>query len=241
MVYLAPCDYFPYNRFLSKLEEKENMKNRGLYYLLAFAALMLIVGLACSSASTSTAEPTSVPATQAPAADSGSTGSNGSNANASGTSLSSSGSSALVTFTDKNNYYAIDVPGDWKHETSSGDNYYIDTFTSPDSAAVVENIAYDDGTPFNGSDNGKFALQILNQNYSKTGKEGDIHVTDDSIQKDGSERLTWSSKAGAYSGVSYFEIRNKTTFLMFTIDWGNDKKADYFDTLSSVVTSYRAP
>ena len=197
------------------------MKNRGLYYLLAFAALMLIVGLACSAASAPTAEPTSVPETQAPATE--------------------TGSSALVTFTDKNNYYAIDVPGDWKHETSSGDHYYIDTFTSPDSAAVVENIAYDDGKPFNGSTNGKFALQILNKNYSKTGKEGDIHVTDDSIQKDGSERLTWTSSAGAYSGVSYFEIRNNTTFLMFTIDWGDDKKADYFDTLSAVVASYRAP
>ena len=60
---------------------------------------------------------------------------------------------------------------------------------------MVENIAYDDGTAFNGSENGKFALQIPNQNYSSTGKEGDIKVTDDSIQKDGSERLTWTSKS----------------------------------------------
>ncbi len=168
------------------------MKNRGLYYLLAFPALMLIVGLACGTPSTPTAEPTSIPPTQAPATDASNT--------------VSTGSSDLVTFTDKNDYYAIDVPGDWKHETSSGDNYYIDTFTSPDNAAVVENIAYNDGTPFSGGDNGKFALQILNQNYSSTGKEGDIRVTEDSIQKDGSERLTWTSKAGGYSGVSYFEI-----------------------------------
>ena len=203
------------------------MKNKGFYYLLAFAAVILVVGVACASmSSTPTAEPTSVPATQASATDSGS---------------STSTSSDLVTFTDKNNFYAIDLPGDWKHETSSGDHYYIDTFKSPDGAAVVENIAYNDGTPFNGSDNGKFALQILNQNYSSTGKEGDIHVTDDSIQKDGSERLTWSSSAGGYSGVSYFEIRNKTTFLMFTIDWGNDKKDQYIDTLDNVVTSYRTP
>jgi hypothetical protein len=193
---------------------------------MAFAAMILLVGLACASP-TPTAEPTSVPPTEAPAVDTGNT--------------SNTGSSDLVTFTDKNNYYAIELPGDWKHETSSGDHYYIDTFTSPDGGAVVENIAYNDGTPFTGSDNGKFALQILNQNYSSTGKEGDIHVTDDSIQKDGSERLTWSSTGGAYSGISYFEVREKYTFLMFTINWGNNLKDQYIDTLNSVVSSYRVP
>ena len=204
------------------------MKNRGMHYLLGFFSLLVATGLACSAATsptpTSVPAPTTVPATEAPSSSGGST---------------DTATSALVTFTDKNSYYAIDVPGDWKHETSSGSKYYIDTFTSPDQAAVVENIAYDDGTPFVSSDNGRFALQILNENYSSTGKEGDIKVTDDSIQKDGSERLTWTSKAGGYSGLSYFEIRNKTTFLMFTIDWGNDKKDQYIDTLNSVVSSYR--
>jgi opacity protein-like surface antigen len=125
--------------------------------------------------------------------------------------------------------------------TSSGDHYYIDTFTSPDQGAVVESIAYDDGTPFSGRDNGRFALQILNQQYSKTGSEGDIRVTEEKQQADGSDRLTWYSKAGGYSGISFFEIRNQTTFLMFTVDWGNDYKDQYLDTLNTVISSYRLP
>ncbi len=209
------------------------MKNRSFLYLIAFAAFILAVGLACAALSpTPTAEPVSNPPTQAvqpPTSES-----------PSATTSPGTGSD-LVTFTDQNNYYQIDLPGDWKHTESSGDHYYIDTFTSGDGKAVVENIAYDDGTAFNGSENGKFALQILNQNYSSTGKQGDIKVTDDSIQKDGSERLTWTSKSGGYSGLSYFEIRNKTTFLMFTIDWGNDSESQYIDTLNKVVSSYRLP
>ena len=133
------------------------MKNRSFLYLIAFAAFILAVGLACAALSpTPTAEPVSNPPTQAvqpPTSES-----------PSATTSPGTGSD-LVTFTDQNNYYQIDLPGDWKHTESSGDHYYIDTFTSGDGKAVVENIAYDDGTAFNGSENGKFALQILNQNY----------------------------------------------------------------------------
>jgi hypothetical protein len=210
------------------------MKNRSLMYLIGLAGMILIIGLACSALSP---KPTSEPVSNPPTEPSVST----SPSNNSGGTDISNGDSQLITFTDKNKYYQIDLPGDWKHTESSGSHYYIDTFKSADDKAVVENIAYDDGTAFNGSENGKFALQILNQNYSSTGATGDIRVTDDSIQNDGSERLTWTSKGGGYSGLSYFEIRNKTTFLMFTIDWGNYSESTYIDTLNKVVSSYRLP
>jgi len=211
------------------------MKNRSFYYLIGLGAMILAVGLACAAlSSTPTTEPVSNhPPTQA----SVSTSTSSDNGN---TSVPSS-SGELTTFTDKNKYYQIDLPSDWKQTESTGTHYYIDTFKSPDGKALVENIAYDDGTPFTGTQNGRFALQILNQNYSSTGKEGDIKVTDDSQQKDGSDRLTWTSKGGGYSGVSYFEIRNKTTFLMFTIDWADDSQSAYIDTLDKVVSSYRQP
>ncbi len=214
------------------------MKNRSLIYLSAFGAFVLAVGLACAALSpTSTAVPANtvspgnVSPSQAPAATSAG-------------STTGNGGSTLTTFTDQNNYYAIDVPGDWKYsqvKDKTNNYYYIDQFKAPDGNAIVENIAYDDGTAFNGSDNGKFALYLLNTFYSNTGKEGDIKVSNDSIQPDKSERLTWTSKGGGYSGISYFELRSKTTFLMFTIEWTNDQQSTYMDTLNNVVSSYRSP
>ncbi len=156
----------------------------------------------------------------------------------------SNSSGGLKTFTDKNNFYSIDVPSDWTYQQTVDNDknyYYIDTFTSPDGGAVIENIVYNDGTPFTGGQNGQFALYLLNTFYSKTGREGDIKVTDDKIMKDGSERLTWNSKEGKYSGISFFEIRNKNNFLMFTVNWGNAVKDQYFDTLNTVIQSYRTP
>lgn len=160
-------------------------------------------------------------------------------------STSNDSTGGYVTFTDQNNLYSIEVPADWDYgQTVDTENnyYYIDTFKSPDGGAVIENIVYDDGTAFTGSQKAKFSLYLLNTFYSSTGKEGDIRVSDDSIMKDGSERLTWTSKGGGYSGISFLEIRsNGTTFLFFTVDWGNDVQDTYVDVLNYVIESYTIP
>ncbi len=216
------------------------MKNKSLLYVSAFVAFIMLTGLACSALSpTPTAVP--IPPTNPPPVKNPPTNAPSTQAPPSGNNGNSSG--GLVTFTDQNKLYAIQVPGDWKHKSDSGQYYYSDQFKSPDGNALIENIAYNDGTPFTGSQNGQFALQLLNQFYSNTGKTGDIHVTDDSIQQDGSERLVWYSKGGGYSGESFFEIRgsDSTTFLMFTVEWADSAKDQYYDTLSNVVASYTVP
>lgn len=211
---------------------------------LALLVFIISVGCLCTGLTSGTPteapvqppvqEPTKVPPTEAPVQQP---------TEAPATEAPVSNSGGWTTFTDQNNFYAIDVPGDWTYsnDVSEDNTVYIDTFTSPDGGAVIENIVYNDGTPFTGSQNGQFALLILNRFYSKTGKEGDIRVSSDQIMKDGSERLIWTSKEGKYSGYSYFEIRDRNNFLMFTVNWGDAVKDQYFDTLMSVVDSYRLP
>ena len=150
----------------------------------------------------------------------------------------------LVTFTDQNDHYAIDVPSDWAYSQtvdSEKNYYYIDTFTSPDQMALVENIVYDDGKPFTGNDKSKFSLYLLNTFYSKTGKEGDIRVSDYRMMQDGSERMVWTSKAGGYSGITFLETRSSTTFLLFTVKWVNSAEDQYKSILDDVIASYRVP
>lgn len=209
------------------------MNRKSLFYLSAFITCIMLASLACSALSST---PTAVPVTNPPAT-------NPPANNVPSTQAPQQSGSSLITFKDQNNFYTIQVPGDWVKKSDSGTHYYIDEFKSPDSNALVENIAYDDGTPFTGSQNGQFALQLLNQFYSSTGQTGDIHVTLDKIENDGSEHLVWYSTAGGYSGESFFEIRgsNSTTFLMFTIEWVNSAKSQYYDTLANVVSSYATP
>jgi hypothetical protein len=60
------------------------------------------------------------------------------------------------------------------------------------------------------------------------------------VQPDGSERLTWNSPSGNYSGISFLESRG-TTFLMFSVLWDNPYEADYFDTLDYIISTYTTP
>ena len=156
---------------------------------------------------------------------------------------SNGNSSDIVTFTDENNFLAFDVPGDWSYEQLTYDNAYIDRITAPDGSAIIDSLVYNDGAAFTGRDNGRFALQLLHEFYSNTGKEGDISISADEIMNDGSEKLTWKSKGGGYSGASFFELRgnDRMTFLMFTLYYSNDADQVILDVLDNAISTYAIP
>ena len=215
------------------------MKSKGLKVLLLLAGLLLAASLACSGGGGGGDTPPQVTPIQP---NQGGPSNSGNEQPTSAPQPPSNNSGGLITFTDENNLYQIQVPSDWVYKQVTGDNYYIDQFKSPDGQALIENIVYDDGTTFNGGQKGTFALQLLYRFYSATGENKDITITGDQLQDDGSERLTWYSESGDYSGASYFETREgRTTFLMFTIEWMNDAEDLYLDTLNAVVKSYVIP
>ncbi len=218
--------------------------------LFAMIALLLVTSLACyggtpptaTSVPTNTPAPTKVPQVQPPAATPGMP------QPPSGNQLNdppppNGGSPEMYTFTDQNDLLSFDLPGDWTYENVPGDVYYTDIFTSPDGSAKIESLVYNDGTAFTGKDNGRFALYLLNTFYSNTGKEGDIRVSEDSIMPDGSEKLTWTSKGGGYSGVSFFELRgsDRMTFLMFTLYYSNDADQAVLEVLDNAINTYVVP
>jgi len=142
----------------------------------------------------------------------------------------------VYTFTDPNKLYEFKVPYGWTHDSSTDTNTGIETFTAPDKLSYIENIEYDDGTAVTKSDAGAFALTLLKQYYNVT----DLKVTNDAPQKDGSERLTWTSAAKGIDGESFFETRG-TTFLLLT--WVVDtNQSDFFRPVwNTLVDSYKIP
>jgi hypothetical protein len=205
------------------------MKSNGLIRLLGVLAVMLIVSLACFGGAAPTQAPVQQPPVQEPVEQPQEPVNNN--------------SGSLTTFTDQNDLYSIDIPADWTYEHSVSDDgtLYVDTFTSPDELAVVENIVYEDEDGTAGRNKGLYALYLLNTYYSTTGQEGDIRVSSDQIMQDGSERLEWSSRSGDYSGVSFLESRGTDYFLFFTVDWADSAEEQYREILDAVIESYRIP
>lgn len=216
--------------------------------LFIFIAILVVASLACNggAAPTPTQAPTNTPRpTSAPVQPPSNNNNSNSGANPpqppSGNPPPSNGNSSdIVTFTDQNNLLAFDLPGDWTYDQYTETDLYIDKFTSPDGQAAIDSLVWDN----NGDavDKGAAALYLLNNYYSKTGATGDIKVTSDSIEQDGSERLEWMSKSGGYSGISWFETRNgNTTFLMFTTWWVDGVSDATFNTVNNAITTYHVP
>ncbi|MCI0399618.1 MAG: hypothetical protein L0322_32450, partial [Chloroflexi bacterium] len=141
----------------------------------------------------------------------------------------------IYDFYGPGDLFTIEVPTPWRYEYTEGDTAIVDTFYSPDEHAVVQNVTYDDGEVISREVAGAFALELLKQYYA-----ADIVITDDQVQSDGSERLTWYSPSGDYSGISFFETRG-TTFLLFSTLWDNPYEADYLDTLNYIISTYDIP
>ncbi|RMF50402.1 MAG: hypothetical protein D6755_01195 [Anaerolineae bacterium] len=139
------------------------------------------------------------------------------------------------TFTGPADLFTIKIPTAWRYEHDANDTTAVDTFYSPDEHAIVQNVAYDDGTAISKSEAGAFALSLLRNFYAD-----DVKITGDKVQPDGSERLTWSSPSGEYSGVSFFESRG-TTFLLFTVMYDDAYQDTYLDTLDYIISTYDVP
>jgi hypothetical protein len=139
------------------------------------------------------------------------------------------------TFTGPNDLFSIEAPTPWLYEQTEDEATIVDTFYSPDGHAVIQNITYDEGTEISRSQAGQFALELLRTYYAE-----DIRITDDQVQADGSERLTWHSPSGNYSGISFLETRG-TTFLLLTTMYDNDFEDYYLDALEYTISSYAIP
>ncbi len=141
----------------------------------------------------------------------------------------------IYTFDGPDELFTFQVPTPWRYETDSNDTVIVDTFYAPDGHGIVQNILYDDGDEVSKSLAGQFALTLLQNFYAD-----DIKITDDQVQTDGSERLTWNSPSGEYSGVSFFETRG-STFLLFTVMWDNDYEDIYWPVLDYTISTYDVP
>jgi hypothetical protein len=141
----------------------------------------------------------------------------------------------IYDFVSPNDLFTIQVPMAWRYELTEGETAIVDTFYSPDEHGIIQNITYDEGEEISRSEAGAFALDLLRTYYAE-----DIVITDDQLQADGSERLTWNSPSGNYSGISFLETRG-TTFLLFSTLWDNPFEDIYIDVLDYTISTYDVP
>lgn len=146
----------------------------------------------------------------------------------------------IFTYThfDANSFFQFDVPTGWTYTHTEDSGCYVDRFESPDYLAAIEGVVCNTGEQMNHTAATQFALALLNSAY--TSGAGDIKVTKDESQPDGSEKLTWTSKKGGYSGASFFESRGD--YLIMLTMYSNDTALPVFQpTFDNALATYRIP
>jgi hypothetical protein len=147
------------------------------------------------------------------------------------------------TFVGPNRTMSISVPIGWTYLLDDRQTYtdsVIETLTSPDSNALIENISVVDGNSYTMGNAGQIALFLLNDRYSSGGT--DIRVSDTKILGDGSEFWTWTSTKGGYSGTTNFELRDGGKQILLLSFVSSNATVDvYFPLFDRVLASYAIP
>jgi hypothetical protein len=144
----------------------------------------------------------------------------------------------VYNFVDGDELFSFNIPFSWLHERFNEPGVVVETFISPDRLANIQSIKITESREISKSEAGEIALDFLRGAY--TSGLGDIKITDDVVQTDGSELLAWSSEAGGHSGISFFETRG-SVFLMLTYFSGNDTYQLYLPTFEHLLESYIVP
>ncbi|NIM95111.1 MAG: hypothetical protein GTO18_15550 [Anaerolineales bacterium] len=141
-------------------------------------------------------------------------------------------------FYDDQSFFSFNAPYGWAYSRDESSGVAIDSFQSPDMLAFFENIRYDEGYEITKGDAGQLALELLRESYTEG--IGDIKIIDDEVMSDESERLTWYSESGGYSGVSFFETRG-TTFLMLSYVAADEVFDLYGAAFDNLLATYYIP
>lgn len=146
-------------------------------------------------------------------------------------------------FVGPENSMSISVPIGWEYVYDDHQTYtdsVIESLTSPDGTAVIENISVVDGNAYTMGNAGQVALFLLNDRYSSGG--GDVRVLDIKTLNDGSEFWTWKSSKGGYSGTTNFELRNGGKQILLLSFLANDATLDLYNPLFlRVIGTYAIP
>lgn len=136
-------------------------------------------------------------------------------------------------FIGPNSIFKVSIPTSWFHERKPISNGVVDSFTSPDNQATIENFYYNDGNPIKKTQADQIASQLLLERYAK-----DVRINEIQNQPDGSIRWTWSSVRNHISGTTFYEIRGNA-FLMISLYCNTAYQSIFAPLFSSIILSYQ--
>ncbi len=117
----------------------------------------------------------------------------------------------VYDFAHPMNVFSLKVPTSWRYSREEFTNFAIDRFYSPDGAAWIENLTYDDGNVIKPNQAFKITANLVWDLFAK-----DLQTFEMKPQPDGSTMWVWKSEKNKIQGTTFYELRG-TKFLMLSL------------------------
>ncbi|MFN8410932.1 MAG: hypothetical protein U0Z26_00955 [Anaerolineales bacterium] len=143
------------------------------------------------------------------------------------------------TFNTPHQTLSISIPLGWQQSSDRQiGKVSQEEFWAPDRNAVIESITVDTGEVVQLNFAGDYAIGWLNSRYSDGFK--DVKILSEVIMNDQIEKVEWTSRRGGYSGVTFFEIHDKTKVVVLTTAWSRLFADIYSPVMDVTLLSYMA-
>lgn len=138
----------------------------------------------------------------------------------------------VYDFAHPMNVFSLKMPTAWRYSREEFTNFAIDRFYSPDGAAWIENLTYDDGNVIKPSQAFTITANLVWELFAK-----DLRISEMKPQPDGSTRWVWRSDRNKIQGTTFYELRG-TKFLMLSLITKKEAQEVFAPLFSSIILNY---
>ncbi len=139
----------------------------------------------------------------------------------------------VYDFAHPMNVFTLKIPTSWRYLREEFTNFAIDRFYSPDGAAWIENLTYDDGNVIKPNQAFTITTNLVWELFAK-----DLRISEIKPQPDGSTRWVWRSDKNKIQGTTFYELRG-TKFLMLSLIAKNDIQKVIEPLFGVIIQNYK--
>lgn len=139
----------------------------------------------------------------------------------------------VYDFAHPMNVFSIKIPTSWQYSREEFTNFAIDRFYSPDGAAWIENLTYDDGNVIKPDQAFNVTANLVWELFAK-----DLRISDIETQPDGSTRWIWRSEKNKIQGTTFYELKG-TKFLLLSLIAKKDVQEVITPLFGVIIQNYK--
>lgn len=141
----------------------------------------------------------------------------------------------ITDFEAQDGMFQVEVPLEWSVIHEDGDDFYIDTFISPDDHGVIQAIVFTHLAPLSEAEAEAYVREMVSAVYGDN-----LRTISGEWSPEKTFSLEWHEDDALFSGMSYFDMRGNTS-VIFSLVYDDEWEYVYSPVLDYTIGTYFVP